>query len=1352
MVRVNFRLLFKLVLVALAFGGGIYGLYAYQSQRIPAAMLWQANNAAEQGKTDEAMKYIRRYLELNPDDHDQTLKLADLIQTRATSVKDLTNSLYLYEKVMREAPERVDAARKFVFVCVRLGRHADGLRVAEEVVRRSPNDGELLGNMAECLVGMNKFPEARKKFEEALRLAPENVRAHEQFARLLMFKLGLPKDALSVLDQLVKTNPASAEAHLLRARTLHAEREDPAAMRDLDRVFWLDPENIEAMLLASEIDQVGGRTRRARETLLALLDTAPRDVRGYRALSWLNLLSGNSIEAVQTLERGLVRLPDAPELLTPLGDLSLDQGDVEKTTDIIRRLEARQNAGAQAKYLRGRLLMRQGKHRDAIEVLEPLRAEVLSLAGVEQQVSLLLSACHERCGNFGVARETLKRMLAKDPGNLPARVAMGNLMLDAGQIAEASREYDVAGRSPIAGVGVRIMAARLRMKRLEADPKAKPDDWNTLEDDLRELIKQQPNAIEPVTILADARAGRGEAGKGMETLREACRKRPSDSRLWIALANLAWREEGALRAAEILNEARAVSGDSVEWKLARAGVLTAGLEPLTLDKLAGATSPLSETERLRLWQGLVDILSLAGLDEPMLAACRELSRVSSRDVNSRRLLFMAALRSKDVGAEQRWGRELREAAPNGETLVTLIRALEESAGAKLPEARLKELNALALQAVRNAPEMIEGRWLAARVAAGLGDRTAAGELYFTAAQMDPLNINLVVERLQLMRESGQDAPFEQGWSAVLHDPRLTHNRRLAAGRLLGRDVITKLKSNTDHWARTIVSAAGKGLPELQASLKEAEAALGRERCLGMLATVRKALVVKHADWRPEIRSSEEMRSFAAAAVAHAEFIGQPRESLAVLQALASDKNARPEDAQWAAQAVAAIRWQSGDSEGAKPDPAELKTLVERKPQSIAEHRARVQGLTAAFRGAEGMAREPILAALIESLRELTADASATVGDWYQLSQVYRGIGDRSNARRCLGELLKKEPNNLQYLAINVEELLSEGRLDEAEPLIASLQPGVHDLRVAGALARYLTLVNDARGVLETTDRFVKAVDAGSGDGVIRQRQAAELLDQLCRLSLARHLSGGKILLEGACERYRAVSLQYPESIGGWVALLALNGQADKALEELERRQSRLGTADLAAAGMRTLRDSTPTDKQFKQVSAWLAKALAEDPKSVNLMLQQAEWHTMQTQFDEAATLYRRVLESDGNQPVALNNLAWILAANPATAAEALKLVERAVRLSGVNPEILDTRARILISAGRFPEARQSLHEALNASQTALRYFHLALWHIRQDQKDEALKIMREAVRLGIDLRQVHPSDRELCKELSARVN
>ena len=1351
MVRVNFRLLFRLVVLAVAFGGGLYGLYAYQSERIPEAMLWHANAAAELGKTDDAMRHMRRYLELRPTDYDQTIKLADLMESRAAGVKDLTNALYLYEKVMREAPDRHDASKKFVRACLRLNRSADGLRVADELLTAIPRDGELLGYTGECLMAQNKFPEARKKFEEALKQSPDNVRAFEQYARLLTFKMNQPKDALAVLDQLVKTNEASAESHLLRARALHLDRNDDAAAKDLDRVFWLDPENVEAMLLSAEIEQMRGDTRRARETLLAALDTSPRDVRGYRALSWLNLLSGNPTEAMQTLERGLTKLPDAPDLLTPLGDLCLEQGDTDKAADIIKKLDAKPAAAAQGKYLRARLLMKQGKFKDAIAVLEPLRAEVLALAGVEQQVSLMLAGCHERCGDFAAQREVLKRLLGKEPGNLPARVAMANMFLNAGQFPEAGREYDLAAKSPIAGAGVRVMAAKLRLSRLKAEPKTKPDEWAELEGAARELIRQQPNSIEPVALLADVQAAHGEAEKGTETLHAACRLRPSDPRLWVALADFAWREDGTVKAVQILNEARAVAGDTVEWKLARAKVIARMNPVVDVDRLAGATSHLSETERVRLWKGLVDILTLETDDaKATLAACRTLADLSSQDIASRRRMYLAAVHDKDAAAERQRGKELQAAHPNGETFVKVVRAGQETRAAAIPEARLNELKTLADQTVRDIPELVEAHWLAARVADRMNDSPAAAKSYGTAAQMDPLNTQLLADRMRFIAKPNDQTVTESAWMHLAADPRIGSGRLLAAKRLAGRNTNLPRNANTDYWAGQFTQP-GQTLDAAQGAISECDLALGREKLIPLLAFLRADLKRQHPQWKPDIQTSEEYRVFTSACVAHDEFVGRPADALPVLTALAADKNAKPEDVAWAKQAEAAIRLQLGDAEGGKVAQADLKKWLDSEPATVAEHRNRVSVLSAALRTANGVEKEPILSALLQSLGEITKGSVATVADWYQLSQLYRGVGDRTNARRCLGELLKREPNNLQYLAINVDDLISDGRLADAEPMVASLQPGVHDLRVAGVLAKYLALVNDAPGVLETTDKFVKAADAGTADGAIRQRQAAELLDQLARLSLARNLSGGKLLLEGACERYRAVSHQYPEAVGAWAALLALGGQPEKAFEELEKRQQRMSAADLAVGGMRVLQAGSPTPKQFQTVNGWLAKALAEQPKSVALHLRQAEWHTLQSQYDAAGKAYRRVLELDGNQPVALNNLAWILAADPATAAEALQLADKAVRQSAANAELLDTRARILISAGQFAEAKRSLEEALNASQTGLRYFHMALWHLKQDQRADAVRMFREALNRGLDPKAVHPADAAAYRELLAAV-
>jgi len=963
----------------------------------------------------------------------------------------------------------------------------------------------------------------------------------------------------------------------------------------------------------------------------------------------------------------------------------------------------------------------------------------------------MLAGCHERCGDFGAQREILKRMLGKDPANLPARVAMANMLLNAGQLAEAGREYDLAAKSPIASAGVRVMAGKLRLARLKAEGKAKPEEWADLEAAARELIRQQPNAIEPVSLLADVQAGRGAADAGMETLRTACRQRPADPRSWVALADFAWRLRGTVTAVEILNEARAVAGDTVEWKLARARLLSGGSAAVTLDQLAGATTQLSETERLRLWQGLVEILSLQSEDaKATLAACRTLAGVSSQDVVSRRLLFIAAVQEKDEAEERRWGHELQSAHPNGETFVTLVRAVEETRVKSIPEERLKALKLLADRAVRQTPEVVESHWLAARVAERMADLPAAQKAYAVAAHMDPLNVPLIADRLRVVAAPHEEAVTAWAWQNVADDPRISPSRLRSAQRLAGRNFDPRRGPNTDYWASVLMKPE-LTMETLKETLGEFELALGREKLIPLLAFLRVDLKKRFSEWTPDIQTSEEYRAFAAACVSHAEFHGCPGDALPVLATLAADKNAKPEDAAWAKQAESAIRLQLGDADGGKVSPAEVKKWLAREPSTVADHRNRVAAMTAALRTANGPDKEPILAAMIQSLSEITKGSAATVADWYQLSQVYRGVNDRTNARRCLGELLKREPNNLQYLAINVEDLISDGRLADAEPMVASLQPGVHDLRVASVLAKYLALMNDAPGVLETTDKFVKAADAGSADGAIRQRQAAELLDQLARLSLSRNLSGGKILLEGACERYRAVSHQYPEAVGAWASLLAIGGQPEKAFEELERRQQRMSATDLAVGGMRVLRGGVPTEKHFQTVNGWLMKAVVEQPKSVSLHLHLAEWHTLQGQYDAAAKAYRRVLELDANQVVALNNLAWILAADPATAAEALQISDKAVRQSGSNAELLDTRARILISARRFPEAKQSLQEALTVSQTGLRYFHMALWNAKQDRRAEASRVFGEAVNRGLDPKAIHPADQGAYRELLAAV-
>ena len=70
MPTINKRFLLKLLLVQLVTLGALFGAHAVQSQRIPAALKAQSERAAEAGKVDVAIHYLRQYLEFHPDDVD----------------------------------------------------------------------------------------------------------------------------------------------------------------------------------------------------------------------------------------------------------------------------------------------------------------------------------------------------------------------------------------------------------------------------------------------------------------------------------------------------------------------------------------------------------------------------------------------------------------------------------------------------------------------------------------------------------------------------------------------------------------------------------------------------------------------------------------------------------------------------------------------------------------------------------------------------------------------------------------------------------------------------------------------------------------------------------------------------------------------------------------------------------------------------------------------------------------------------------------------------------------------------------------------------------------------------------
>jgi tetratricopeptide (TPR) repeat protein len=430
---------------------------------------------------------------------------------------------------------------------------------------------------------------------------------------------------------------------------------------------------------------------------------------------------------------------------------------------------------------------------------------------------------------------------------------------------------------------------------------------------------------------------------------------------------------------------------------------------------------------------------------------------------------------------------------------------------------------------------------------------------------------------------------------------------------------------------------------------------------------------------------------------------------------------------------------------------ELIKEVQDTGTSAEELRASASVLTTLGRYLEGSDRVDVLTRAAAALDAAYA-AGKSPKDLYNLSQLYRAAGNRVESRKCLQILLNTEPQNLYYLVAALEESVDTQELAQAQAFAEKLlRYHAGEFRAVASVARYECAAGRPEAALNVAERYAQNADAAAGDHLTRSGRVAELLDELARSPKVRGTPAAHAMTNAAVERYGALVAGRPEAIIGIVGVLAADNRASEAFARLERVGSFIPARVRAVAGLAAVRGGGVSDQQSAMVLGWIDACLKEEPASPMLLMDRAEFLALRQDLAGAAGEYEKVLAADPRNVVALNNYAWILAAEPQTADRALELVARATREVGLTGDLLDTRARVRITLRQYEQAEHDLDDAIRLEPTALRWFHLALSRLGQTppKSGDAAKAFHEAKRRGLDARGVHPADLPTFKVLDA---
>ncbi len=317
----------------------------------------------------------------------------------------------------------------------------DGLTYIERSIAAAPTDLARQIDLSNAYVAfgtrtraveiLQDVPQMRSAAEHALPLeanldGPGGARARRQIDTFLTEHGSTPEVLIAAGAQRLSVGDAEGGQDLLK------------------RAAADDPHSVRARLMLAGLAVNGGQPAEAERLLNEILALDPRNERAQITRAELLLMRGDLAAAAKQLEVVVNTHPANSVAPLMVAAIDIRNAQVDKARARIAQALKVSNADERVVLGSALLLMRAGRAREAVQILQPVAA-----SGGPFEVRIALGHAQLASGNETEARATFEQVLREQPGAEPALAAASALDVRQGKIEAALARIDGAAETGI---------------------------------------------------------------------------------------------------------------------------------------------------------------------------------------------------------------------------------------------------------------------------------------------------------------------------------------------------------------------------------------------------------------------------------------------------------------------------------------------------------------------------------------------------------------------------------------------------------------------------------------------------------------------------------------------------------------------------------------------------------------------------------------------------------------------------------------------------------------------------------------------------------------------------------------